>query len=92
MGYSGFDGPGGPRAVAAASTAVRILITSGPIDFNDVDERQNGTEPEVRDALDLDPRAQILMGDHRKRPTGRDTVRRPADPRTSRRRQPVAAR
>jgi hypothetical protein len=64
----------------------RLEASFGSIDFfesrgtpfvvgvNSFDGRENRTEREVRDALDLDPRVPILMGDLRRRSVGRDIL------------------
>jgi uncharacterized protein len=64
----------------------RLEASFGSIDFfesrgtpfvvgvNSFDGRQDRTEPEVREALDLDPRVPILMGDLRERSVGRDIL------------------
>jgi uncharacterized protein len=64
----------------------RLEASFGSIDFfesrgtpfvvgvNSFDGRQDRTEPEVREALDLDPRVPILMGDLRQRSVGRDIL------------------
>jgi len=44
------------------------------VGVNSFDGRQDRTEPEVREALDLDPRVPILMGDLRHRAVGRDIL------------------
>jgi len=72
-------------AVVLADTR-RLEASFGSIDFfesrgtpfvvgvNSFDGRQDRTEAEVRDALDLDPRVPILMGDLRERAVGRDIL------------------
>ena len=64
----------------------RLEASFGSIDFfesrgtpfvvgvNSFDGREDRTESEVRDALDLDPRVPILMGDLRERSVGRDIL------------------
>jgi signal recognition particle receptor subunit beta len=64
----------------------RLEASFGSIDFfesrgtpfvvgvNSFDGREDRTEPEVREALDLDPRVPILMGDLRRRSVGRDIL------------------
>ena len=44
------------------------------VGVNSFDGREDRTEPEVREALDLDPRVPILMGDLRLRSVGRDIL------------------
>ena len=44
------------------------------VGVNCFDGRQDRTVPEVREALDLDPRVPILMGDLRQRPVSRDLL------------------
>ena len=72
-------------AVVLADTR-RLEASFGSIDFfesrgipfvvgvNSFDGRQDRTEAEVRDALDLDPRVPILLGDLRVRKVGRDVL------------------
>ena len=72
-------------AVVLADTR-RLEASFGSIDFfesrgtpfvvgvNSFDGREDRTEPEVREALDLDPRVPILMGDLRERSVGRDIL------------------
>jgi hypothetical protein len=72
-------------AVVVADTR-RLETSFGSIDFfesrripfvvavNCFDGRQDRTVPEVRTALDLDPRVPILMGDLRQRPVSRDVL------------------
>ena len=72
-------------AVVLADTR-RLEASFGSIDFfesrgipfvvgvNSFDGRQDRTEAEVRDALDLDPRVPILLGDLRVRAVGRDVL------------------
>ena len=61
------------------------------VGVNSFDGHQDRTEPEVRDALDLDPRVPILMGDLRERSVGRDILLALVDLLMSQQ-QPVAAR
>ena len=72
-------------AVVLADTR-RLESSFGSIDFfenrgipfvvgvNCFDGRQDRTLPEIRDALDLDPRVPILMGDLRRRDVSRDLL------------------
>ncbi|HEX4787314.1 MAG TPA: ATP/GTP-binding protein [Actinospica sp.] len=72
-------------AVVIADTR-RLATSFGSIDFfenrgipfvvgvNCFDGRQDRTVAEVRDALDLDPRVPILMGDLRQRSVSRDVL------------------
>jgi hypothetical protein len=72
-------------AVVIADTR-RLATSFGSIDFfenrgipfvvgvNCFDGRQDRTVPEVRHALDLDPRVPILMGDLRQRSVSRDVL------------------
>ncbi|TDT98183.1 hypothetical protein EDD99_6398 [Streptomyces sp. 846.5] len=72
-------------AVVLADTR-RLESSFGSIDFfenrgipfvvgvNCFDGRQDRTIPEIRDALDLDPRVPILMGDLRRRDVSRDLL------------------
>ena len=72
-------------AVVVADTR-RLQTSFGSIDFfesrgipfvvgvNCFGGQQDRTVPEVREALDLDPRVPILMGDFRQRPVSRDVL------------------
>ena len=72
-------------AVVIADTR-RLQTSFGSIDFfenrgipfvvgvNCFDGYQNRTIPEVREALDLDPRVPVLMGDFRQRSASRDVL------------------
>jgi uncharacterized protein len=62
------------------------------VGVNSFDGHQDRTEPEVRDALDLDPRVPILMGDLRERSVGRDILLALVELLMSQQQQPVAAR
>ena len=82
----------------------RLEASFGSIDFfesrgtpfvvgvNSFDGRQDRTETEVREALDLDPRVPILMGDLRERSVARDILLALVELLMAQQQQPVASR
>jgi hypothetical protein len=72
-------------AVVVADTR-RLQTSFGSIDFfenrgipfvvgvNSFDGHQDRTEPEIREALDLDPHVPVLIGDLRQRSVSRDVL------------------